>query len=261
MLILNKIRRSLANKVFIGKKRPEYYNGLLMKADTGLHAQIANKISELSLPHGAKVLDYGAGEGALSERLSDMGYKITAADTDIDAFKCSKAVFDQVDFDNEKEFSNFIAKNTGQFDVVISVEVIEHVQDQWGYVRQLMSLVKPSGYLLITTPNTTSWLSRFQFFFKGQFCSFDDHGLKYGHINPISSWELSLMIRRCGAQDIDIQSAGTLPLLYLAPNRQLLIGLLVLPFRLFMRGIVDGWCVMATAQKPTQSDFSEKQYE
>lgn len=241
------------NYMFFGKKKPEYYHGLLMKADIGLHEQIAHKLRKLVPQSGAKILDYGAGEGALSERLSDMGYTVTAVDTDRASFKCRSANFEQVNFDDPEEFSRFVAKNESTFDVVISVEVIEHVQDQWGYVRQLMKLVRPSGLVLITTPHTTSWLSRFMFFFTGQFSSFDSHGLTYGHISPLSPWELNLIMEGCGAQDVLIEPAGTLPPLYLVPTREVLINLMVLPFRFFMRGLVDGWCVMVTARKPSQS--------
>lgn len=136
-----------------------------MKADTGLHEEIAHKLRKPVPRCGASILDCGAGEGALSERLTDMGYIVTAIDIDYAAFKCKGATFEQVNFDDPEGFPRYVARNESTFDVVISVEVVEHVQDQWGYVRQLMQLVRPSGLLLLTTPHTTSWLSGFKFFY------------------------------------------------------------------------------------------------
>jgi SAM-dependent methyltransferase len=235
--------------MFVGRKRPEYYRDLLIKADTGLHQQIGRKIQTL-VPDGGRALDVGAGEGALCARLSDMGYVMTAIDVDRASFKCEGVEYQQIDFDKAGEFDAFVARNESRFDAVLGVEVIEHVEDQWNYVRKMMKLVKPSGVLLITTPNITSWLSRFSFFFRGKFYSFDEHGLTYGHISPISPWELNLILQRCGAQDIVLEAAGTLPAVYLVPNREILMNMFILPFRPFMRGLVDGYCVMATARKP-----------
>ena len=223
---------------------------MLIKADLGLHQQIAKKICE-SIPISSMLLDFGAGEGALSARLSDLGYQITSADKDEDNFKCKQISFARIDFDNPDEIARFVVKHENIFDAVLGVEVIEHVQNQWQYVRQLMKMVKPGGMILITTPNTTSWLSRLVFFFTGRFHQFSDSDLSYGHINPISPWELSLILREVGAVDIHISTAGTLPPLYLTGfNKVSLISFLLLPIRPFMRGIIDGWCVMATARKP-----------
>lgn len=244
------------NMIFVGRKRPEYYRGFLMKADTGLHEQISDKLLS-AVPPPARILDLGAGEGALSARLKDIGYSVVAVDVDGSSFKCSGVAFEQINFDEPGHFNKFSERNESAFDAVLSIEVIEHVEDQWTYVRQLLRMVKPLGMLLITTPNISSWLSRFLFFFTGKFSSFDDHGLTYGHINPISAWELGLMLERCGAKDIVMSPAGTLPMLYLVPTRELLINLVVLPFRPFMRGLIDGWCLMATALKPQMQNYAK----
>lgn len=236
-------------KIFIGIKKAEYYKNLLIKADLNLHDQIAEKIQK-NIPLGGQILDLGAGEGALSERLSDLGFHVTAADKDDKNFKCKTAVFSKINFDNGDEINAFVLKHEEQFDAVLGVEVIEHVQDQWQYVRQLMKMVKPGGLVLITTPNTTSWFSRWMFFFTGNFHQFADADLSYGHINPISAWELDLILKKTSAIDIKIEPAGTLPVIYLGGiNRITLLSFLTLPFRPIMQGLIDGWCVMATARK------------
>lgn len=235
---------------FFGKKKAQYYKGLLIKADYGLHEQIAEKI-QAEVAIGSKILDLGAGEGALSSRLSDLGYEVTSADKNSEDFKCKKSKFSCINFDSSEEISRFVADHEGKFDAVLGVEVIEHVQDQWQYVRQLMKMAKADGLVLITTPNTSSWLSRAQFFFTGRFHQFADADLSYGHINPLSPWELSLILRESGATDVSISPCGTLPPIYLTGfNKLSLLNLMILPIRPLMRGLLDGWCVMATARKP-----------
>lgn len=236
-------------KYFIGKKRPEFYQDLRVKADLGLHAQIAEKIQS-SVPAGCSVLDLGAGEGAMTARLVDMGYQVTAADKDKDNFKSVVGDFSQIDFDRPDEVAQFVKDHEGNFDAVLGIEVIEHVKDQWQYVRQLIQMAKPGGYILITTPNTTSWLSRLIFFVTGRFHQFSDVDLTYGHINPISSWELKLILHELGAKEIQISGAGTLPAVYITGvNFPTISSLIMLFFRPFMRGSLDGWCIMATARK------------
>ena len=234
---------------FFGQKKLQHYNGLIIKADYLLHEQIAQKV-QAEVERGAKILDLGAGEGALSSRLFDLGYEVTAADKDSENFKCKRSKFSCIDFDSPGELSRFVAEHEDEFDVVLGVEVIEHVQDQWQYVRQLMKMAKPGGLVLITTPNTASWLSRAQFFFTGRFHQFADADLSYGHINPISPWELSLILQESGAIDVSISPCGTLPPIYLTGfNKVSLLNLMILPIRPLMSGILDGWCVMATARK------------
>ncbi|MDN4147700.1 methyltransferase domain-containing protein [Pseudomonas tohonis] len=237
-------------KVFWGKKKPEHYKGLLVKADLGLHEQIADKIKN-TVPSGARILDLGAGEGALAARLSDMGYKVTAADKDRDSFKFDDIDFSCIDFDLPSDIASFVAKHEAEFDAVLGVEVIEHVQDQWEYVRQLMKMAKAGGLVLITTPNTTSWLSRVIFLLTGRFHQFADEDLSYGHVNPISPWELQLIMRESGASQVELVSAGTLPPFYFIGSIKLLfINLFALMLRPVSRGFLDGWCIMATGRKP-----------
>ncbi len=236
-------------KYFIGRKQIQYYKGLVIKADLGLHDQVAEKIRTEVAP-GARILDWGAGEGALSARLADLGFRVTAADKDQANFKCTQADFSCVDFDSPEEIAQFVQGHEGAFDVVLGIEVIEHVHDQWQYVRQLMRMAKRGGVILITTPNTASWLSRLLFFFKGRFHQFGDGDLSYGHISPISPWELEVILRESGGSQVSIVPAGTLPPIYLTGlNKSALLNLMILPMRFLMSGPLDGWCVMATARK------------
>lgn len=58
-------------------KQPEYYKGMLVHADIGLHDQ-AIALLQQYVPLGVSVLDVGAGSGAFSQRLADTGYAVTA---------------------------------------------------------------------------------------------------------------------------------------------------------------------------------------
>lgn len=233
----------------VGQKQLDYYKGLLIKADWRVHHQVAERLAQIQ-PVPAHVLDFGAGEGALSLRLVDAGYRVTAVDIDAASFKCQEAEFVPLDFNRKPAIDAFVIANQGKYDVVLGIEVIEHIENPWDYVRSLVSMLRPGGVVLITTPNVTSWLSRFYFLFTGRYHQFADVDLSYGHISPISPWELQLILERCGLLDVAVKSAGTLPPIFITGlNRLLSANLFMLLLRPFMTGRVDGWCVMATGRK------------
>mgnify|MGYP000848132914 CR=1 FL=1 len=241
--------------ILFGDKKKQYYKGILIKADLRLHEQITDKLLLLRPPtSNIRVLDLGSGEGALSQRLVDLGYTIYAADINQDDFKCDKAIFLQVDFNDESAINELKTHYKDYFDIVLGVEVIEHLENPWQYIRLLKSLLKPDGLLLVTTPNTASWFSRLVFLRHGKFHGFFDYNLSYGHIAPISPWELKLIMSREGFKDIHIEPAGTLPDIWIRPSMKLLIvNLIGFLFRPFMRGISGGWCIMATGLKDGES--------
>jgi cyclopropane fatty-acyl-phospholipid synthase-like methyltransferase len=47
-----------------------------------------------------------------------------------------------------------------QFDAAVSIEVIEHVENQFGFFRELTRIIKPGGIVVVTTPNTLNANSR-----------------------------------------------------------------------------------------------------
>lgn len=233
---------------FFGRKVPEYYENLLIKADKGLHDQIASMIQIYTNP-GVRLLDFGAGEGALSLRLANLGYHVTAVDMEEQLFKAKGIEFRRIDFNNPLEVDSFVLENAGMFDVVCGIEVIEHVENQWQYIRNLKKMLKLDGLIVITTPNITSWISRLIFMQSGRFHQFGDNDLDYGHISPISHFELDLILKKEGFKDITIQPAGTLPPFYFSNFKMIFYSLIAFMLRPFQKGLLDGWCILAIARK------------
>jgi len=239
----------MSRRVFIGHKRTDHYKGLVIRADLGLHEQISAQLGRY-LPGGGRVLDLGAGQGALSMRLTDLGYLVTAADMDSDDFKVADKVdFERINFDSDDDVERFAERHHEQFDAVCGVEVIEHLEDQWRYIRSLKRMLRPGGVMVVTTPNITSWLSRLIFLLKGRFHQFADEDLSYGHIAPITPFELRLILEREGMEQLEMVPAGTLPPLYLSGLRMTLLSFVALLFRPFQSGMLDGWCLLAVARK------------
>jgi 2-polyprenyl-3-methyl-5-hydroxy-6-metoxy-1,4-benzoquinol methylase len=233
---------------WITTKPVEYYKDIRIMADTGLHDQLATIVAGI-LPKGSRILDFGAGEGALSQRLHDMGYRVHSVDVDRERFK-ALTDFERLNFDNPIDVGSFVMKYREAFDLVLGIEVIEHIENPWQYIRDLKALVKPGRYIIITTPNITSWYSRVNFFLKGRFHQFEDGDRHYGHINPISEDELRLICGRSGLLIEKIVPGGWLPRLWLNPSpKALLFNLFGFFGSLFMKGAWDGWCLIALIRK------------
>jgi 2-polyprenyl-3-methyl-5-hydroxy-6-metoxy-1,4-benzoquinol methylase len=233
---------------WITTKPVEYYKDIRIMADTGLHDQLATIVAGI-LPKGSRILDFGAGEGALSQRLHDMGYRVHSVDVDRERFK-ALTDFERLNFDNPIDVGSFVMKYREAFDLVLGIEVIEHIENPWQYIRDLKALVKPGRYIIITTPNITSWYSRVNFFHKGRFHQFEDGDRHYGHINPISEDELRLICGRSGLLIEKIVPGGWLPRLWLNPSpKALLFNLFGFFGSLFMKGAWDGWCLIALIRK------------
>ena len=239
--------------IYIGEKKIEYYNDLIIRADTNSHHQIAARVKEI-LPNGGKILDLGCGQGALSSRLKDMDYDVTAVDTNPADFHCKDVPFVQVNFNNKNEVENFLSKHQESYDLVLGIEVIEHVHNHWEYVETLKRTVRPNGFLLISTPNITSWVSRLFFLFKSEFHQFQPEDLEYGHINPIAWHQLKYILEEKKLKVIGFYPVGTLPPIWIRASLKWMFvqifALLVRPFQ--RRAHLEGWSLMVVSQKTSE---------
>jgi len=237
------------------KKRPHHYKGLRMKTDTHLHEQLERLVRELLPLETAEqgkpqVLDLGCGEGALSQRLHDLGYEVVSVDVDPAQFKAEGPRFLAVDFNDRSAVERFTNEYQGRPDLILAVEVIEHLQSPWDFLALCRKLCSPKTHLVITTPNVASWWSRFWFFLTGELWGFNPESWSDpGHVNPITPTEMRGILRENGFECLDVRAGGNLPVIWAYNWKRLLVSLLVLPFRLVMRGEKDGWVLCYHAKK------------
>lgn len=109
---------------------------------------------------GGAVLDIPCGSGAFTHRLNEAGYTVTAAD--IMAHPAVPAKNLRVANMNEP-----LPFADATFDAVISIEGIEHIQRPFDFIRECRRVLKPGGWLVLTTPNISSLRSRWRYFLTG----------------------------------------------------------------------------------------------
>jgi len=105
---------------------------------------------------GKTALDVGCGAGLLAEPLARLGAKVTAIDPAAELIEAARehAAGQGLDIDYRV---SAIENLEGTFDLITSMEVIEHTADPQRFLNDLAKRLAPNGLLMLSTPNATSW--------------------------------------------------------------------------------------------------------
>lgn len=114
---------------------------------------IEQKVGSLA---GKKVLDVGCGGGILSESLAAKGAEVSGIDMSEAALSVAKLhLFEsdlQVDY-QQIAAEDFAKQHAGEFDVVVCMEMLEHVPEPYSVIQSCKELVKPDGHVFFSTLN------------------------------------------------------------------------------------------------------------
>jgi len=104
---------------------------------------------DVALAAGGDVLEVGCGRGYFLRRLESHGLTGSGLELNVDAIARKVT---QLDVWNET-IEAFRARSSEKFAVVCSFQVLEHVTDPAGFIRECAELLKPGGRLILSTPN------------------------------------------------------------------------------------------------------------
>ena len=106
---------------------------------------------------GLSLLDIGCGGGLLSEPMTRLGFAVTGADASERNIGTAKAHAAQSDLsiNYRATTAEALAEEGASFDVVLNMEVVEHVADVRAYLAACTALVKPGGITFVATMNKT----------------------------------------------------------------------------------------------------------
>jgi SAM-dependent methyltransferase len=183
---------------------------------------------EPHLPRASRVLDIGAGEGYLASRVRDLvvrkGYaaNVEACDLFPDNFRAAGIPCHAINLHGGLTLPDQC------IDVAYSVEVLEHLEDQFLFFREVHRVLRPGGRFILTTPNVLSLTSRVRTLLAGfpelfgplPIQGYDPQHVG-GHIHPVSLYYISYMAEKAGFRVLgcttDRIKAGSVGLLVLWP--------------------------------------------
>ena len=194
----------------IGNLKHSDYRGIPEMAAYRLHSDIYNMIKPY-LKGKLHVLDFGCGQGAFSQRLVDLGMVVDACDIDTGQLKAN--VNRKIELDLNKGIP--AEKFPDKYDLILALEIIEHLQNPWKYLEDCLGLLKQGGIIVLTTPNISNFVSRLRFFMRGSLLAFEIADLKHGHITPLSFIQIENLCNHFGLEILKKGYAGPIPLIHI----------------------------------------------
>ena len=104
---------------------------------------------------GLRILDIGCGGGLLSEPMARLGAEVVGADAAPRNIPVAQihAAQSGLSIDYRHTTAEAMAEAGEQFDVVLNMEVVEHVADPLGYLTACQQLLRPGGLMICSTLN------------------------------------------------------------------------------------------------------------
>jgi 2-polyprenyl-3-methyl-5-hydroxy-6-metoxy-1,4-benzoquinol methylase len=156
-----------------------------------------------------KVLDFGAGIGGLSRRL--IGMRMFESVASIDIMPAPEGLDLAVDW-HSQDLNEPTGFTSGSIDVIVSAEVIEHLENPRAVVREWFRLLKPEGLVLFSTPNNESVRSILALVCRGHYAAFGDASYP-AHITPLLRKDIERILKEAGFQAprFFFSNCGTIP--------------------------------------------------
>ena len=133
-----------------GSDDPNKSHGYLLPALLGI-------LDGLGLQGGARrIFDLGCGNGSVAAFLRDRGYAVVGVDPSKEGISTANRVHPELQLFNGSAYDD-LAETYGQFPVVISLEVVEHVYFPRKFARCIHSLLENGGCAVLSTPYHGYW--------------------------------------------------------------------------------------------------------
>jgi 2-polyprenyl-3-methyl-5-hydroxy-6-metoxy-1,4-benzoquinol methylase len=171
--------------------------------ETMKSATFMNILSKLPIdfkitPPPPQFLDIGAATGIMMKCASKKGYQVYGVEVAKDGAEAIAKCFGEDSVFSGYFDENFSKWDEHSFDIISLMDVLEHLRNPDGVLNKIHQLLKVSGYVLITTPDSSSF-SRFAM------------GKHWNHISSehlfiFSRHNVKKLLRKCGFEVIKIMA-------------------------------------------------------
>lgn len=189
-----------------------YNKGTLNSSHSYLLPQLRAILADkFPVPSQIRIFDLGCGNGSIAHALSCDGYRVTGIDPSADGIRMAKQNYPALDLHQGSGYDN-LSETFGQYDAVLSLEVIEHLYSPRDYIKTLGALLKPGGVAIVSTPYHGYWknlLLALSGKMDKHFTALWDHG----HIKFWSIRTLTRLLEEHGFRQISFRRVGRVPCL------------------------------------------------
>lgn len=167
-------------------------------SNEAIYRAVAIALAERGVRGGA-IIDVGCGVGNLFPFVREQFSRYVGADAvRYDGFPLG-AEFIQVDLDSGR-----VPLPDGAGDVVAAVETIEHLENPRAFARELTRLCRPGGWVIVTTPNQLSLLSKLTLVLSNEFNAF--RATSYpAHLTALLEVDLRRIAAECGWTEVAVR--------------------------------------------------------
>ena len=159
----------------------------------GAHTQVVNAVG-----NDKRVLDVGCATGYIAKKLKEQGCEVTGLDISPEAIKEARQVCDQAFVaDVQVGLPNEIKKSS--FDYIVLADVLEHLTEPQNALQNLSPYLKPTGQVLISTPNIANYAVRLRLL-AGRFDYTESGIMDRTHLHFFTHRSLIEMLDRAGYQ-------------------------------------------------------------
>jgi 2-polyprenyl-3-methyl-5-hydroxy-6-metoxy-1,4-benzoquinol methylase len=155
------------------------------------------------------VFDLGCGNGSIPAALHNAGWNVMGVDPSFEGIAIANTTYPDLRLEVGSAYDDLVSKY-GQFPLVISLEVVEHVYAPRDYARTLFELVEPGGVAIVSTPYH-GYLKNLALAATGRmdahFTALWDHG----HIKFWSIRSLTELLKEVGFGEIRFLRVGRVP--------------------------------------------------
>ncbi|WP_424099132.1 class I SAM-dependent methyltransferase [Moorena producens] len=160
-----------------------------------------------------RILDIGCGNGSFTNFIAQQGYEVVGVEESESGIQLASDNFPDCQFIQGSIYNLPYTELSDKFDIVISLEVIEHLFYPKELVRAAKKILKPHGRLIITTPYH-GYLKNLMLAVTGKM---DKHFTALwdgGHIKFFSVNTLTTLLESENYTDINFKFAGRYPYLW-----------------------------------------------
>lgn len=158
-----------------------------------------------------RIFDVGCGNGSVANYLSELGYDVFGVDPSTEGIRIANQDYPNLRLEMGSAYDDLAAR-FGIFDIVVSLEVVEHVYAPRLYAQTLHRLLRKGGTAIISTPYHGYWKNLAVALaggFDGHFTALLDHG----HIKFWSMKTLRQLLEEAGFAGVVFYRVGRIPAL------------------------------------------------